>query len=274
MPPTRRGAATADLKLWLACGFAGLAIAAVAWQAWPSGRSKPKSDGPNLLAATPTDESGNIVETNYRPARSSSQRKSVLADLGSEVQTLAASIPAASLKGPVDGLASSTEAVLATLLDVSEESINDMFAAMGGSTTDDEGNPNDNSMLVKFIKGMFAEGELDLSRMVVRPKPDEEPMDNTGGPRRVSRDASEREAATGGGPSENRRVSAIRLIGPYDGLGAIAEKQRPIEVRVPYKPRDGEGERVLALDLLYNPGSQTWQMAEMRFEQLMVEDDG
>ena len=63
------------------------------------------------------------------------------------------------------------------------------------------------------------------------------------------------------------------LGGPLT-LEAIAEKQRPIEVRVPYLPKGDEGERILALDLLYNPGSRTWQMAEMRFEQIMVEDDG
>lgn len=274
MTATRRGAATNDVKLWLSCGFAALAVGAVVWQAWPWIRPEADNDRPTLVAATPTDESGNIVEANYRPARSSAQRASVLADFGSGVQAMAASIPSAQLNGPSDELATATQTVLSGLMNVSEDSLNEMFAAMGGEMTNADGDPRDNSMLVRFIKNMFADGELDLSRMVVRPKPDDEEREGAGGPRRVSRDAAERERATADGPAENRRVSAIRMVEPFEGLSEIADQQRPIEVRVPYKQRGEEGERVLALDLLYNPGSRTWQMAEMRFEQIMVEDDG
>ena len=99
-----------------------------------------------------------------------------------------------------------------------------------------------------------------------------------GGPQRVARNPEQRERqmeqAAGDGPGDNRRVSAIRIMGPYEGIEAIAEEQRPIEVRVPYRPRGEEIERILAMDLLYNPGARSWQMVEMRFEQVLEEAGG
>jgi len=271
------------VKLWIAGGFAAVGVGAAVWSALPAPRPERDSGRRELVeTATPTDERGNVVEGNYRRARSDAERAAVLNELADTTSTIGASLPADALAGAPEGLGDSARAVLSMMMDPSEEAIEAMFVSMGGTIEPPEegedASPERYSMLVRFIQSQFDRGELDLDRLVVRPKPDDDMGPGDGGPRRVARNPEQRERqmeqAAGDGPGDNRRVSAIRIMGPYEGIDAIAERQRPIEVRVPYRPRGEEIERILAMDLLYNPGARTWQMVEMRFEQVLEEAGG
>ncbi|MFG0307222.1 MAG: hypothetical protein ACF8Q5_13515 [Phycisphaerales bacterium JB040] len=285
-PPNQwsaRGAASSDLKLWLAGGFAVVGIGAAVWSAIPQQRPERDSARRALVeTSTPTDERGNAIEGNYRRARSDSERSAVLNELSEATNSLAASLPASVMAGAPDGLGDSARAVLSMMMDPSEEAIEAMFESMGGTVAPaqdgEEGNAGRYSTLVRFIQSQFDRGELDLDRLVVRPKPDQDGPSIDAGPRRVPRDAETRqrrlEEASGDSEPENRRVSAFRITGPYEGIDAVAQEQRPIEVRVPYRPRAQDVERILAMDLLYNPATRTWQMVEMRFEHLLQENGG
>ena len=271
----RRGAISSDVKLWLAGGFAVLGLGAAVWSAIPQRRPERPDPRGAMTPAPPTDPQGRVVDANYRPARTAAQQAAMLQELHAAVIQQAVTIPSGSLAGAPEGLGDSTSAVLTMLQDPSTESINAMFGAMGGRAESEDGEPRDFTMLEQFITNMFDRGELDLDRMVVRPKPDDDEPDGPSEPERVARNAETRQRqASQRGPGESRSVSAIRLVGPYEGAEELAQTQRPIEVRVPYKPRGEDGERILALDLLFNPGPQTWQMVEMRFEQLEVGGDG